>query len=102
MDVIRVSKTIDAPLRYVYDWCTDFREDDPQITGSKSQRKVLEKTKKRVICVQIYQGADGNQKVALNIVSLKPPIRGILITLERRMMRRRLSSQESGQEQDQT
>ena len=36
MDVIRVSKTINAPLRYVYDWCTDYRETDPQITGSKS------------------------------------------------------------------
>jgi hypothetical protein len=47
MDVIRVSKTINAPLRYVYEWCTDFREDDPQITGSKSQRKVLEKTRKQ-------------------------------------------------------
>ena len=73
MDVTRVSKTINAPYHYVYDWCTDFREDDGKITGSKSQRKILEKTKKRVIYVQIYQGADGNQKVALNIVGLKPP-----------------------------
>ncbi len=73
MDVIRVSKTINAPLRYVYDWCTDYREDDPQITGSHSQRKILEKTKKRVIYAQIYVGADGNQKVAVDIVTLKSP-----------------------------
>jgi hypothetical protein len=44
-------------MRYVYDWCTDFSEDDPKITGSTSQRKVLEKTKKRVTYVQIYQGS---------------------------------------------
>jgi hypothetical protein len=73
MDVTRVSKTINAPLHHVYDWCTDFREDDPQITGSTSQKKILEKTKKRVIYVQIYEGADGDQKVAVDIVTLKPP-----------------------------
>jgi hypothetical protein len=73
MDVIKVSKTINAPLRYVYDWCTDYRETDPQITGSKSQRRVLQKTKKRAIYVQIYEGADGKEKVAVDIVTLKPP-----------------------------
>ena len=73
MDVITVSKTIDAPRRYVYDWCTDYRDTDPQITGSKSQRRVLEKTKKRAIYVQIYEGADGKEKVAVDIVTLKPP-----------------------------
>jgi len=73
MDVTRVSKTINAPPKYVYEWCTDFREDDGKITGSKSQRKILEKTKKRVIYVQTYKGADGEQKVAVNIVTLRPP-----------------------------
>ena len=72
MDVFRVSKLINAPLSYVYNWCTDFSEDDPQLTGSKSQRKILEKTKKRAIYVQIYEGADGQQKVAVDIVTLKP------------------------------
>ncbi len=73
MDIIRVSKTINAPLRYVYNWCTDFREDDPQITGSKSQRKILQKTKKRVIYAQLYEGSDGKQKVAVDIVTLNTP-----------------------------
>jgi hypothetical protein len=73
VDTTRVSKTINAPLRYVYGWCTDFDEDDPKITGSKSQRRVVEKTKKRVVYVQIYQGADGKEKVAVSYVTLKPP-----------------------------
>jgi hypothetical protein len=73
VDVVRVSKTINAPLRYVYDWCTDYRDDDPQIIDSKRQKKMLEKTKKRAIYVEIYDGADGKQKVAVNIVILKPP-----------------------------
>lgn len=73
MDVIRVSKTINVPMQYAYDWCTDYRETDPQITGSKSQRRVLQKTKKRAIYVQIYEGVDGKEKVAVDIVTLKPP-----------------------------
>jgi hypothetical protein len=73
MDTIRVSKTINAPLSYVFSWCTDFSEDDPKITGSKSQRKILEKTKKRVIYAQLYNDEKGQQKVAVDIVSLKSP-----------------------------
>src|SRR5271169_4859164 len=73
MDITRVSKTVNAPLRYVYDWCTDFRDTDPKITGSKSQRIILEKTRKRVVYAQVYQGADGSQKVAVDIVTLNPP-----------------------------
>jgi hypothetical protein len=72
MDVFRVSKTINAPISYVYNWCTDFREDDPKITGSNSERKILHKSKKKVIYAQLYEGSDGKQKVAINIVSLNP------------------------------
>ncbi len=73
MDVFRVSKTINAPIRYVYNWCTDFSEDDPKLTGSKNQRKILEKTRKKTIYASLYDGADGKQKVAVNIVTLNPP-----------------------------
>jgi hypothetical protein len=73
MDVFRISKIIGAPLSYVYKWCTDFSESDPQLTGSKSQRMILEKTLKRAIYAQIYDGADGRKKVAVNVVTLKPP-----------------------------
>jgi len=71
--IIRVSKTINAPLRFAFNWCTDFREDDPQLTGSKSRRITLEKTKKRVVYAEVYTGDDGNQKVGVNIVTLKSP-----------------------------
>ena len=73
MDVFKVSKTINASLSYVYEWCTDFRDSDPQLTGSKSQRTIVERTKKRVIYAQIYNGMDGRKKVAVNIVTLKTP-----------------------------
>jgi hypothetical protein len=73
MDTIRISRTINAPLSYVFNWCTDYREDDPKLTGSKSKRKILEKTKKRVIYAQLYNDENGEQRVAVDIVSLKPP-----------------------------
>jgi len=68
----RGSKTINAPLQFVYDWCTDFREDDNKITGSKAQRKILEKTRQRVIYTSNYK-SHGKPRNAVNIVSLRPP-----------------------------
>ena len=67
-----VLKFINAPLRFVYDWCTDYREDDNQITGSKSQRKILQKTKRRAIYVSTYE-REGKMKIGVNIVKLMPP-----------------------------
>ncbi|HXQ91732.1 MAG TPA: hypothetical protein VN739_01905 [Nitrososphaerales archaeon] len=74
VQTIRVSKTINAPMKYVFNWCTDFREDDPGLTGSKSQRKILEKTKKRVVYASLYTGEDGSPKIGVNIVTLKSPV----------------------------
>jgi hypothetical protein len=70
----RISKIINAPLRFVYDWCTDFREDDYKISGSKSRRTFLEKTKRQVILVTRYP-SNGGFAVAVQIVSLHPPRR---------------------------
>jgi hypothetical protein len=73
VQTIKATKTINAPMKYVFNWCTDFREDDPALTNSTSQRKILERTKKRVVYVSTYTGADGNEKVGVNIVTLKSP-----------------------------
>jgi len=73
VQTIRISKTINAPKRYVFNWCTDFTEDDPKLTGSSSKRIILEKSKKRVVYASNYTGDDGNQKIGVNIVTLKSP-----------------------------
>jgi hypothetical protein len=70
-DVVRLSRTIDAPLGFVYDWCTDFREDDNKITRSKSRRRILEKTKQRVIYTSREKGAKSLGPAS--IVTLHPP-----------------------------
>ncbi len=45
----RLTQTFDAPLDYVFAWCTDFREDDNKLIGSKTVRTILEKSAERVI-----------------------------------------------------
>lgn len=68
----RFSKIIEAPLPFVYDWCTDFREDDAGLTGSQTKTKILEKTKTRVIMADSYM-EKGKPMESVSVVSLKPP-----------------------------
>lgn len=67
-----VSKTINAPLRFVYRWCTDYRESDPKITGSKFKRRILLKTPHRAIYNSTYTSR-GNSRSIVNVVTLHPP-----------------------------
>ena len=67
-----VSKVLHAPLSFAFKWCTDYREDDPRITGSKNKRSILEKTKDRVIYTIRYKSR-GKTMNAVNIVTLRPP-----------------------------
>lgn len=69
---VKVSKIINAPLRFVYDWCTDFREDDRKMIGSRRKRIILQKTKRRVVYVYVYRRR-GKVRSAVNIVTLQPP-----------------------------
>ncbi len=68
----RVSKIIHAPLAFVYDWCTDYRESDPKITGSKAKRKILLKTVRRVVYTSAYKSG-GKPKTAVDVITLYPP-----------------------------
>jgi hypothetical protein len=67
-----VSKVIDAPLRFVYAWCTDFREDDYKITGEKKKISILEKTKNRYI-ISVTDKTGRKPLNAAKVVTLKPP-----------------------------
>lgn len=67
-----ISKVINAPLKFVYNWCVDFREDDPKIWGSKTKRIILQKTKQRVIYMSTSRRR-GKASSAVRIVTLKPP-----------------------------
>jgi hypothetical protein len=66
-----ISKAINAPLRFVYNWRVDFREDDPKIWGSKTKRIILQKTKQQVIYMSTSRRR-GKASSAVRIVTLKP------------------------------
>jgi hypothetical protein len=67
-----VTKTINAPLKFVYNWCTDYREDDNELTGSKAQFKILQKTSRRVIYLRTFE-RDGKTLIGVKMVTLRPP-----------------------------
>lgn len=69
---IHLSKIIRAPLGFVYRWCTDFREDDSKISGSKARRIVLQKTKRRSVYISAFREA-GRSRYGVNVVTLRPP-----------------------------
>ena len=71
--ICRFSKILNAPLRFAYTWCTDFREDDHKITGSKSRRLIIEKTKRRAVYVTKQKGS--KRLTSVGIVTLHPPDR---------------------------
>jgi hypothetical protein len=72
MVVYRLSVTFSAPIKFVYDWCTDYREDDPQIYGASHRRIIQERTKKRVIYASEKTGLDGSPKLAVRVITLSP------------------------------
>jgi hypothetical protein len=70
--VYRVSKTFRAPLDFCFAWCTDFREDDNKMTGSKTRRRFLERSSRRFVWVTTYK--EGSKTVeGVRAVWLKPP-----------------------------
>ena len=67
-----VSKVFQAPLKFVYSWLTDYREDDNKITGSKKQFKILQKTRRRVIYLSTFKRREKTVS-AVKMVTLHPP-----------------------------
>lgn len=69
----RLSKVVDAPLRYVYDWCTDFRSDDARLAGSKSRHRVLKVSPQRLVRVKVARKGAKNPAMNVEVVRLRPP-----------------------------
>lgn len=68
-----ISKTIDAPLRYVYDWCTDFRSDDADLEGSKRKHRVVTVGSQRLVRVKVGGGGARTPRTSVEVVRLSPP-----------------------------
>lgn len=69
----RVSKVIAAPLRYAYDWLTDYRNDDGKLSRSRPRFQVTRLSKDRVVRVRYSPPRTKPLLVAVELVRLHPP-----------------------------
>ena len=73
---VRVSKVVNAPLRYVYDWCTDYRADDGRLQREgriKPAFRVLRISPHRVVRVRLAPNGTHDPYIAVDVVRLDPP-----------------------------
>jgi hypothetical protein len=71
--VARVSKVIAVPLRYAYDWCTDYRADDGKFSRSRPRFQVLQLSDDRLVRVRSSPQKAKPLRVAVELVRLRPP-----------------------------
>lgn len=69
----RISKTIDVPLRYAYDWLTDYRASDGRYSRSKPRFRVMKLAADRVVRVRYSNSSAKQFAVAVEVVRLHPP-----------------------------
>lgn len=70
---IRFAKIAHAPLRYVYDWCTDFRADDGKFARTRTRYTVLRPAKNRVVRIRKAEPKSEPPVFAVELVRLLPP-----------------------------
>ena len=69
----RLSKIVDAPLGYVYDWCTDFRPDDAELEGSDRAHRVVSVSPERLVRIKVADRGAKNPVMSVEVVRLNPP-----------------------------
>lgn len=69
----RVSKVVDAPLRYVFEWLTDYRSTDGKFSRSRPRFRVVRLSKDRIVRIRYSRPGTGPLAVAIELVRLRPP-----------------------------
>jgi hypothetical protein len=70
----RVTTILHVPLAFAFRWCTDFRPDDAGREGETYERRILERTPRRVVYEDLETTPTG-WRWARHAVTLKPPNR---------------------------
>ena len=63
--------TFEAPIDYVYKWCTDYQEDDGKLRGASSSRNVVDRSKSRVVFIDHTNPGASDDKEKVRIITLK-------------------------------
>jgi hypothetical protein len=69
-----ISTVLRVPLSFAFRWCTDFRPDDAQREGEAYERKILERTARRVVYEDLESTSAG-WRWARHVVTVRPPNR---------------------------
>jgi hypothetical protein len=72
---VRLSLVIQAPARYVYEWCTDYRTDDGRFSSRRPRPRyhVIRISPRRVLRVRVARQPRREPAVAVDLVRLNPP-----------------------------
>jgi hypothetical protein len=72
---VRVTLVIRAPVRYVYDWCTDYRSDDGRFSSARNRPRfrVVRISPRRVVRIRIGRGSGRDPAVTVERIRLNPP-----------------------------
>jgi hypothetical protein len=66
-----VSVTFDAPIDYVYKWCTDYREYDGELRHDAFKRNVVDRSNNRVVFIDHTNPGGPDDKEKVRIITLK-------------------------------
>lgn len=70
----RISVSFRVPLDFAFTWCTDYTPEDAKIEGETYQRKIIERTPRRVVFEDLEEMEDG-WNWGRDVVTLHPPNR---------------------------
>ncbi|MCI4348755.1 MAG: hypothetical protein L3J93_00840 [Thermoplasmata archaeon] len=54
-----IHATFRAPLGFVYRWCTDYRTDDARLEGETYERKILHRSRTKVVYEDLQNSKEG-------------------------------------------
>jgi len=71
---VRVSRVIQAPPRYVYDWCTDYRSDDGRFSKARPRPsfRVIRISPRRVVRIRVHRGSGRDPALTVERIRLTP------------------------------
>jgi hypothetical protein len=74
-ETVRISLVIQAPSRYVYDWCTDYRSDDGRFSRARPRPtfRVIRISPRRVVRVRVHRGSGPDPSLTVERIRLNPP-----------------------------
>lgn len=73
-DEARVTVEFNVPLEFAFRWCTDYTPQDAALEGEKYERKVIERSARRVVLEDLDE-TDSGWVWAHDVVTLRPPNR---------------------------